>query len=139
MPKRSLIDTGPLVALFNRNDEFHRRATVFLRDFRGVFLTTVPVVTETVYLLDFHPDAQLNFLRWLERGALRVEWAGKEDLGRIIQLFERYSDLPMDLADASLVALAERLDIREIATFDSDFEIYRVHGKSRFTNVLAGK
>lgn len=76
-------------------------------------------------MLDFSVDTQINFLKWIKRGALKVKQINIEDISRIINLSEKYSDVPMDFADASLIIVSELENIKEIISIDSDFYIYR--------------
>ncbi len=81
-------------------------------------------VTEVSYLLNHCIPQQCGFLQWLYNGAMQVVPFEQEDLRRAIDIIDKYADLPADFADATLVAVAERLEIRDIVTFDSDFDIY---------------
>lgn len=123
--KRSLIDTGPLVALFDKDDEFHEAIKEFLKKYEGHLYTTWPVITEVLHMLDFSVKVQINFLEWVKRGALTIKEITVEDIPRIIELSKKYSDVPMDFADASLILVSELENIREIISIDSDFYIYR--------------
>jgi predicted nucleic acid-binding protein len=136
MPKQVVIDTGPLVALFNRDDNFHGQALRFVQGFRGELLTTMAVVTEVMYLLAFSLEAQKDFLRWITDGALTLIEPERTDLQRVILLLDKYSDLPMDSTDGLLVATCERLGLNHVATVDEDFTIYRFKGRGRFVNVF---
>lgn len=131
-----IVDSGPLVALFDRDDQFHAPALDFIRAFKGELLTTVAVMTEVVHLLDFSVTAQTDFLAWVHDGGATVVNISSEDLNRIAGLMKKYADRPMDFADATLVAVCERLKIREVASVDDDFLIYRLHGKQTFRNVF---
>lgn len=130
-----LVDAGPLIALFDRDDAHHAAVRGLLRDTVGRLITTWPVVTETSHMLDFEPRAQLDFYRWVAAGGVVVHEVPQEALGRIIELVEKYGDRPMDLADATLVVSAETLGIQEIVSLDRDFEIYRIAGRGRFQNL----
>ena len=130
--KACLIDTGPMVALFDASDRYHQKSVEFLKSFRGKLISSLASVTETVYLLDFDKNAQIAFLSWLGKGAVELYDITPEDIERVIKLFTKYSDLSMDFADGCLVAIAEKLGIQEIATIDSDFEVYRLHRNKRF-------
>jgi len=131
--RRVAVDTGPLVALFDPSDHDHRHAMDYFADptVRG-FVTTA-VITEVTHLLDFRSDLPVNFLRWLKRGAFAVEEVAG-DLDRIIALMAKYADVPMDFADATIVAASERLGVRDVATIDSGFHVYRLHGRQAFQN-----
>jgi uncharacterized protein len=130
-----VVDAGPLIALFDRDDRHHRRALEFVRTCRSKLVTNVPVLTETSYLLRFSVEAQRDFLLWAHR-ALDIDDGTPADLPRIAALLEKYRDIPADFADVSLVAMAERRRLSRIATLDKDFAIYRVFGKRAFENVL---
>ncbi len=127
-----LIDTGPIVALFDKSDAFHVQALEFISGFKGRLITSLATVTETLYLLDFNQNAQLAFLKWIEVGAVQIESIDQNDFGSLISNFEKYADRPIDFADGCLLVLAERLGIRDIATIDSDFEIYRLSKNRTF-------
>jgi len=131
-----LIDSGPLIALFDRDDRYHRASVAFIHDNRCELITTIASVTETLHLLNFSRKAQVDFLQWLEAGAVSIETITLTDFRRIRELTIKYADLPMDFADACLVFLSEKLDIDRIATIDRDFDVYRRYGKHPFTTLI---
>ncbi len=135
--KNTLIDAGPLIALFSKNDRYHDKMVGFLKEYSAGLVTTWPVITETCHMLDFDVRAQLAFLEWLNRGAVQIYDIKAHEMKEIIDLTKKYSDIPMDLADATLVLLAHRLKIREIITIDSDFAIYRTIKKEKIRNVFS--
>lgn len=139
MPKRAVIDSGPLVALFDKDDQYHTRAVQFIREFQGQLHTTVAVLTEVTHLLDFSVQAQLDFLDWVIAGAVEVEDLDKASLRSIYALVEKYSDLPADFADASLVTIAEKLEIPYIVSIDSDFQVYRTQSGDYLKNLMAAR
>ena len=139
MPGRVLIDSGPLIALFDRSDRYHEPIKAFLRLFRGQLVTTWPVLTEVSHLLDFHLQVQIDFLRWVERGGVQVYTVKTRDLSTIIDQMERYTNVPMDLADATLMYVAHTENIQEIVSIDSDFDIYRTLKKGTMTNLFKGQ
>jgi predicted nucleic acid-binding protein len=94
----------------------------------------VAVVTEVMYLLDHHWGAQRDFLTWVKAGALHLVEAQYVDLERVVQLMDKYANVPMDFTAGVLVAICERLDVRAIATVDTDFTVYRFKGRGRFEN-----
>ncbi|HEY2135454.1 MAG TPA: PIN domain-containing protein [Xanthobacteraceae bacterium] len=130
-----VVDAGPLIALFDRDDRHHRRAVEFVRDCRARLVTNLAVLTEATFLLRFSVAAQRDLL-WWAHNALDIDQHTSADLPRIIALLEKYRDMPADFADASLVAMAERLDLSRVASVDRDFAIYRLSGKRRFENVF---
>lgn len=131
-----LIDAEPLIALFDKSDQYHSKAIVFMKAYRGQLFTTWPVVTEVCYMLNFSTKAQLSFLEWIERGGLRIVDMNVVQLPRLISLTRKYNDVPMDLADASLIVASELFGIREVASIDSDFYIYRDLRNQYLVNVF---
>ena len=126
-----IVDAGPLIALFDRDDRYHRQAVEFVRDCRSVLVTNLPVLTEAAFLLRFSTAAQRDLLWWALR-ALEIDTGTAADLPRIVDLLEKYSDLPADFADVSLVALAERSKLTRVASLDREFALYRLPGRRRF-------
>jgi predicted nucleic acid-binding protein len=130
-----VVDAGPLVALFKRRDRDHARVLRFLRENRCALLTTWPVVTEAWHLIG--EPVRLRFMHWVVTGGVAVLEMAPEDGPAMHSLLQKYRDRPMDLADASLVVLAERLGITDILTVDrADFDVYRLSGNRRFVQVL---
>jgi len=134
----TLIDAGPLIALFDKDDEYHKKVKDFLKTFHGHLTTTWPVLTEVTHLLDFNVNVQIDFLKWIQREAVIIYDLESNHLSRIIELTEKYSDVPMDLADASLMVIAEIEKIENIITIDSDYHIYRTNKKVKLKNLLDG-
>lgn len=134
--QKILIDSGPLIALFDAGDKHHDRAVAFVQKNKLPLVTTLASITETLHLLDFNRNAQIDFLEWIAKGAIEVHPIQVVDFARIRELTVKYKDLPMDFADACLVFLAERLEISKIATIDRDFSIYRLKGRKKFDLVL---
>lgn len=135
---RVLVDAGPLIALFDKSDAEHKRVLNWIMNFKGRMVTTWPVITETVHMLDFHRDAPIDFLNWVNAGGLEIHELNPFDLERITEIMETYRDLPSDLADTTLVFVAEETGIRKIATIDSDFYVYRTADGNYLENVLYG-
>jgi uncharacterized protein len=134
-----IVDTGFFFALANANDSYHERATRTLEAINEPLITTYPVVTETCYLLlaTGGNAAQCRFLSNLCQGTFDVFSLQRQHVLRIVELMEKYADLPMDLADASLVVLAEHLKHGRILTVDRrDFNVYRWNNKYSFENLL---
>ena len=137
MNRRLVVDSGPLIALFDKSDRYCAAAQDFVRGTHDAMFTTMPVVTEVEYLLDFSVGAQGDFLEWIFRGGLSVVDFEKNDFLRMKELMEKYRDLPMDFADGSVVAACEKLDTPCVATLDRDFEIYRFRDRKKFVNAFA--
>lgn len=138
MPNATLVDAGPLIAALNPRDHDHQRCVAFLATFAGDLVTTWPVVTEASHMLCANVGSQIALLKWIERGGLDVRHIEVDAVRKMIVYTEKYRDRPMDLADASLVALAMQLGMTEIISIDSDFDIYQLPNKSRLKNILAG-
>lgn len=134
---QALIDSGPIIALFNRKDRFHTKSLAFLKDYRGSLITTWPVITESMCMLSFSQTVQVNLLEWIERGALSIADLSATDIEYIKKRISRYSDIPMDLADASLMCVAERDGIMNIVSIDSDFSIYRTQKGKFLRNLMS--
>lgn len=134
--KNTLIDAGPLIALFNKNDKYNSVITNFLKNYSGRLISSWPVVTEVSHMLSFNIQTQIDFLSWIKIGGVQLIDIDMNRISRIIKLSKKYSDVPMDLADASLVVIAEELNIKEIITIDSDYYIYRIIDKEMITNVF---
>lgn len=122
-------DTGPLVALVNKNDPNHTRCVTATRHLlAGPLVTTWPCFTEAMYLLfqaGGYP-AQAELWRWRAAGRLVLRDLTGGEVDRMAALMDKYRDRPMDLADASLVTAVERLGLRRVFTLDSDFHVYRL-------------
>ena len=134
--RKILIDSGPLIALFDSDDKYHTASIDFIKSNQCELITTIASITETLHLLDFNRNAQIDFLSWINAGAVSIEAITAPDLLRIKELTIKYADLPMDFADACLVFLGDKLEINEIATIDRDFDIYRLKGKKPFTTYI---
>ena len=136
MPNAILVDAGPLIALFDRDDRYHLKIKVFVRGGKYKFVTTTAVMTEVTHMLDFNVKAQIHFLQWVMIAGVILHEITREDIGRIVELTTKYGDVPMDFADATLVVAAERTGIKNIISIDSDFEVYRLPGKERIRNIF---
>ena len=130
-----VVDSGVFIALFDRSDRYHQQAKTFIRNVRGKLHTNLPVITEVVHMLDFSQQAQQDFLLWVNQ-SIHIDGNTVADWTRILALLEKYSDLPADFADASLIGLCERLNTLTIASVDSDFTIYRDYARNHFNNVF---
>lgn len=134
--QNTLIDAGPIIALFNKNDKFHHQIKAFLKDYQGFLTTTWPVVTEVSHMLSFNVQTQIDFLTWIKLGGVLIEEIHAKDIERIIELSKKYSDVPMDLADSSLIVIAELTGINEIISIDKDYYIYRTKTRKALNNLL---
>lgn len=132
-----LLDTGALVSLLDARQRRHRDCVDFFDGWRGPVVSTEAVLTEATHLLGRTPGGHAACLDFFLAGAAVLVPTGVETLRRCRELMAKYSDLPMDYADATLVALAEDLGTTKIFTTDRDFAIYRAGGKQPF-EILPG-
>lgn len=134
-----IADTGYWLALADRDDRYHAAAAAALTRLKEPLISTWPVMTETCHLLTrcLGPDSQRLFLGNYARGGFKVFDIEISHAERLIELMEKYRDLPMDLADASLVLLAEHLGHGRILSTDQrDFRTYRWKHRKPFENLL---
>jgi uncharacterized protein len=122
---RALCDAGPLVALFDPGDTQHARCRTALQAFNGRLLTTWPVLTEVFHFIE-PGRPQRKLWEFILTGGVIVVDLLREEMPRLSALMEEYRDLPMELADGTLVILAERLRLRQAFTLDHrHFVVYR--------------
>lgn len=128
-----LVDTGPLVALLKRDDDHHEEVVRTLKGIRDPLVSVWPVIVEAMYLLSSW-RTQKALWEILETGVVQLLYLGEADIADMKTLMEKYRDLPMDMADAALVHVADREGIRRVLTLDHrDFSAYRLSRKGRFT------
>jgi predicted nucleic acid-binding protein len=135
----TLTDAGPLIALIDADEQDHARCRDVLDELRLPLLTTWPAFTEAMYLLGRVGGwkAQQALWRLVLREDLLVDPLSPEATARAARLMETYADRPMDLADATLVALAEERGLTRVFTLDADFQIYKLRGRRHFDVVPA--
>lgn len=124
-----LLDTCPWAALLSRNDTHHKWAVEQFRLFPPPFLSCEVVVAKTCFLLQrsgFDPSLPLQFI---DHGVVQLPFVLQEQIASVSSLFKRYENVPASLADAALIRLAEINDSPLLITTDSDFHIYRRHGR----------
>ncbi|MCL6642159.1 MAG: PIN domain-containing protein [Candidatus Bipolaricaulota bacterium] len=133
MATELLLDTGAFVALVDRSERRHADCVAVLEQWAGPIVTTEAVLTETLYLVGPEWAAQRVCLEFFLRGAFVLIPSSVSSLRRVATLMEKYRDLPMDFADATLVALGEELGTDWVFTLDHrGFSTYRLHGKRSF-------
>lgn len=115
-----LVDAGPLIAAATTNDRDHETCKRLLRMADRPLVTPQTVVVEVAYFLGkmIGPHAELAFVRSIAAGQLVVEPIVDDDWPRVTELVDRYDDLPLGTVDASVLAVAERLDVRRVASLD---------------------
>jgi uncharacterized protein len=127
----TLCDAGPLFALVDpRQADLHRRCKAVLPQLSAPLITTWPSFTEAMYLAHRSGGWPMQNLLWkyVRETVLVFHELEPEETSRMAVLMEQYQDTPMDLADASLVAAAERLGLSQIFTLDHHFLVYRIEG-----------
>jgi hypothetical protein len=130
----ALVDAGPLVALLDRADPAHATCVAALKTLRDTPITVWPAFSEAMYLLGGSWPAQKALWSRLETGALVLAPLDETDAPRMRELMEKYRDLPMDLADAALVRVAERESLTQMFTLDrTHFSVYRPGRRRRFS------
>lgn len=128
-----LVDAGPLIALIHEDDNEHERCRDAFATMDEPLGTVWPVVAEAMHLLSFSWRGQEALWDMMETGAVEILPIGIDDVPRMKELMRKYRDLPMDLADATLVRVAERERLRQIFTLDRrDFQIYKPSRIGRF-------
>ncbi|MGZ5051364.1 MAG: type II toxin-antitoxin system VapC family toxin [Methylobacter sp.] len=132
-------DTGFWLALLDRRDNLHLKVRDYAMNIDEPLITTLPVVTEVCYLLQTRCGTQYSaeFLLAQSDGLFRIFTIAETEFPRMASLMHKYADLPMDLADASLVLLAEYLGHGRILSTDRrDFHAYRWKNHHPFVNLL---
>ncbi len=126
---RIVVDTGPLVAYFNRRDRWHKWVVEQMRTIAAPLLTCEPVLTEACFLIHRAGGRAADLIRKLDQGVLEIAFDLRTESATIESLLKRYEDTPMSLADACLVRISERIADCRLFTLDSDFEHYRRNGR----------
>jgi len=132
---QAIVDTGPLVAFFDRSERHHVWTAARVAELDAPLLVCEPVLTEAFYLLARFPKAQDALFGLLQDGALKVAFRLEEHLGALHRLAGKYRDTPMSLAEACVVRMAEIHESHSVLTLDSDFTVYRKHGRVPITLV----
>ncbi len=135
-PPTILVDSGILVAYYNRGDRFHPQVKAFLEQSTSQLLTTLACIAEVMWLLTPKWQVQNEFLADLQKELYEWVQLMPRDFERIAALNAQYADLPGDFADLSLIAISERLKIDTIATLDKDFDVYRRYRNQPFDRVF---
>jgi len=134
VPPAALIDTGAILALVDRNDEWHESCVAAYNRSRLPLLTTQAVLTEAFHLTRGDRRQIASIWTLVRSGAIQMSPIANDELPQIQALIEDYADRPMDFADATLVHLAARESLSLILTVDrDDFETYRLPRNKRFT------
>lgn len=134
MARELLLDTGPLVSLLDRSQSEHARCVAFWNTWRGPVIMTEAVLTEATHLLARARGGTAGCLRFVAKGGAVLLPTGRTRIERALELVETYADVPMDFADATLVAVAEELGTGLVFTLDRrGFETFRWNRRRSFT------
>ena len=126
----AILDAGPWVALIDKSESKHDLCVQWLKNYSGKLYSTEAVLTEVLYLLNFSIKAQTAAIDFVLQSVVDIIPSSIESLKKAKNLIKKYSDLPMDYADATIVCLAMDTGIHDIITFDQkDFNIYRIKNK----------
>ena len=136
MTSSVIVDTGPLVAFFDPDEDDHEWAGAALAQVRMPLLTCEAVLVEAAYLLRYSQVAQDRILEWLGNGTIAIDFDLAEDSAAVRRLMKKYRDRPMSLADACLVRMAEVRPDHAICTLDADFRVYRRDGGGEIPLVI---
>ena len=139
--RRILVDSGILLSYYQQREPLHQAVVAFFDQTAAQLISSPICIAEVLWLLGDPGDprvlaAQNHLLGAVSRGGIEAINLLPEDYARIIELNERYADLPGDFADLTLVALSERLDVMEILSLDGDFDVYRRFRREPFKRVL---
>ena len=129
MKSQVIVDTGPLVALLNSSDKHHIWVVQQLGDIQPPMVTCEAVLAEATYLTRTVPVARIALIEMLGEGFLNIGMAVADHHSSLLTMVRRYNDVPMSLADACLVRLAELYPQSPVLTLDSDFVAYRKNGR----------
>jgi predicted nucleic acid-binding protein len=127
--EKILVDTGPLVAVLNANDEHHVWAKEMFSSLSPPLLTCEAVVSEVQFLLNARGGDPLTVLDWAQLGVIQLAFAAANEIPRLRSLQSSYRTLPMDFADACLVRMSEAHSRCRVLTTDTHFRIYRRNGR----------
>jgi len=130
MKRPVIVDTGPLVAYLNRRERHHAWAQQQFSAVRPPAITCEPVVTEACFLLRDFDKGVDSLMQLLDRGLVTISFNLAQELPAVARLLKRYSSVPMSLADACLVRMAEQFAESQVLTLDSDFRVYRKSGRT---------
>jgi predicted nucleic acid-binding protein len=134
--RRVILDTGPLVAFLNREDRFHAWAVAEWDAIEPPMLTCEAVLSEACFLLRRTVLGSRGVLALVERDVVRLPFRLADEAKEVARLLGRYARVPMSLADACLVRLAERHHDSAVFTLDADFRIYRKHGRQVLPTIM---
>lgn len=135
----AIADTGPLVAFLDRAERHHTWTVARIDELEAPLLVCEPVLAEAMHLLARLAAAQDVLLALLENGALSIALRVEDHVPELRRLLRKYRDQPMSLADACIVRMAELYESHSVLTLDSDFLVYRNHGRHPLALIHPGQ
>jgi predicted nucleic acid-binding protein len=132
----TILDTGPLVAFLEADEQHHRWAVARFKELKPNFLTCEAVLTEALFLLGFAAKAVEQVDRFMENGWLKTPFRFTEQRPAVMQLMRTYRNVPISFADACLVRMSELHQNAPVFTLDKDFRIYRKHGRQVIDTIM---
>lgn len=136
MIRKIIVDTGVIVALLDRREQYHEWAKEQAKNLPTPYLTCEAVITEACFLLQNVSKGEEKVLSLVASDVLQIDFSLSQEIENIINLKSKYKNVPMALADACLVRLSEIENDASIFTLDSDFHIYRKNGKQKIPLVI---
>ncbi len=134
--KTVLLDTGVIVALLDRSEQYHAACVACLETLDATLMTCEAVIAESCYLLRHLPGASEAILENVESGIFQIPFSLSRSASGLRRVFRKYRDREVDLADACLIHLAGEFGTGKILTLDRDFEVYRWDTNKRFQNLI---
>ncbi len=136
MAKPIIVDSGVLIALTDKREQFHLWATEKTQNLNPPFITCEAVISETCFLLRNTHKGGEAILSMIEDEILQIDFSLSSEISAIKSLMNKYENVPMSLADACLVRMSELIDNTVVFTLDSDFHIYRKNGKKKIDLII---
>ena len=134
--KRIIADSGIVVALIDKREQFHEWTAAQAQTLPVPFLTCEAIISESCFLLHNIYDGEKTVLSYVKKGILQIDFSLSNEIAAIENLMSKYQDVPMSLADACLVRISELIDNSTVFTLDSDFQIYRKSGKKKIDLII---
>lgn len=136
IPKKIIVDTGPLIAYVNSNDKYHDWAVSQLAAVTPPLMSCESVLSEACFLLRHFKNGSINLLKMLGRQLITLPFNLEEEIDAVGELVRKYQNIPMSLADACLVRMSEQLSGSVILTLDNDFKIYRKNKRNIVPTIM---
>jgi predicted nucleic acid-binding protein len=137
--RQVILDTGPLVALLNRKDRYHEWAKTLWAEIEAPLLTCEAVIAEACHLLRRADGGSAAVVELIRRGAVWLDFSLADETATVLRLLRRYHSVPISLADACLVRMSELHSESTVMTLDSDFKVYRRHGRRVVPTLMPGR